>query len=84
MMGLFPYIGRPVLRILLLAIGWPLGLIGGLPAFFATLEAFLTAGRMVISGHQDVAWKFLLPGILAAVTALAFWPSRLAGRLRRF
>ena len=84
LLGFVLYLGRPVLRIILLAIGWPLALLVGLPASFATMAAFLTAGMMVLNGHQDIAWKFLFPGVVAAaVTALAFWPARLAERLRR-
>jgi len=84
-MDAFLYFVRPVLRIVLLAIGWPLALLVGVPASFATMAAFLTAGMMLFNGHQDIAWKFLFPGfVAAAVTALAFWPARLAERLRRF
>lgn len=76
MMDVFLYFARPVRRIVLLAIGWPLAVLVGLPASFATMAAFLTAGMMLFNGHQDIAWKFLFPGVVAAaVTAVAFWPA---------
>ena len=62
-----------------------LALLVGVPASFATMATFLTAGMMLFNGHQDIAWKFLLPGVVAAaVTAVAFWPARQAERMRRF
>ena len=84
-MDAFLYFVRPVLRIVLLAIGWPLALLVGVPTSFATMAAFLTAGMMLFDGHQDIARKFLFPGVVvAAVAAVAFWPAHLAERLRRF